>query len=266
MSGRRRAGLAAVALAVLLAWSGTAGAEDHFPRFTAPVVDEAGVVPDDVERRVGAALLDYQRRSTNQVAVAVVRTTGDAALEDYSIDLARDWGIGERDKDNGVLLLIAYRDRKLRIEVGSGLEGTLTDIESGRIIRQRIAPLMRDGKVGEAVIQGTDAIRKDLGDPEVGALPPVPQQEPSDDGDGTGSLLFFFLPLFGALAFFGRRGRRGRGFGFGTPIFWGGGWGGGGGGWSGGGGGGGGFGGGGGGGFGGGGGGGFGGGGASGGW
>ena len=109
--------------------------QDGFPDFTAPVVDQARVVPDDVEQRVGAGLQDYQRRSGNQVAVAVVRTTGRRSLEDYSIDLAREWGVGTKDKDNGVLLLIAYDDRKLRIEVGRGLEGTLTDLESGRIIR-----------------------------------------------------------------------------------------------------------------------------------
>lgn len=228
MRGRRRAGLVAAALAVALAWPSRAAADDHFPRFTAPVVDEAGVVPDEVERRLNAALSDYQRRSTNQVAVAVVRTTGDTPLEDYSIDLAREWGVGEKDKDNGVLLLIAFRDRRLRIEVGDELEETLTDIESGRILRERITPLMREGKVGEAIVQGTDAIRKELGDTEVGELPPLPEDEPAGEGGADWPFWLIMLPLFGGLAFAGRRGRRGRGFGFGTPIYWGGGWGGGG--------------------------------------
>lgn len=224
------------------------------PRFTAPVVDEARRVPDDVEHAVSATLDDYQRRSGNQVAVAVVATTGRKSVEDYSIDLARDWGVGTKDDDNGVLLLIAIDDRRLRIEVGSGVEDELTDLEAGRIVRERLLPLLRDGDIGGAVAQGTAAIRAELGDPEAGAA--LPAEEPDDGGGGGASAwgLVPFLLLFAlGVTRFGGRGRRRRWGG--VPIVWGGGWGGGG--WGGGGGGGG---------FGGGGGGGFSGGGASGGW
>ena len=107
-----------------------AGAAERFPAFTAPVVDAVGVVPADVEQRVDAELNDYQARTGNQVAVAVVKTTGSTSIEDYSIDLARSWAVGRKGEDNGVLVLIAYNDHKLRIEVGRGLEGTLTFTES----------------------------------------------------------------------------------------------------------------------------------------
>lgn len=262
MNRGARLGLVAAALAVaVMAGARPGAAQDGLPRFTAPVVDQAGVVPDDTETRVNAALNDYQRRSGNQVAVAVVRTTGKRSLEDYTIDLARAWGVGERGRDNGVLLLIAYDDRRLRIEVGRGLEGELTDLESGDIIDERIRPLLRQGDVGGAVSQGTDAIRQALGDTEVGQLPPVPsQEEPAGDTGASWPFWLFMVPVFGGLALAGRRGRHRGGRGFGGPVFWGGAWGGsgfgggGGSGWSGGGG------------FGGGGGGGFGGGGASGGW
>ena len=252
---RRRPGLVLVGAVLTTLLPTVALAQDDFPDFTAPVVDQARVVPDDVEQRVGAGLQDYQRRSGNQVAVAVVRTTGRRSLEDYSIDLAREWGVGTKDKDNGVLLLIAYDDRKLRIEVGRGLEGTLTDLESGRIIRERLVPLLRRGDVGGAVTRGSDAIRQELGDTQVGRLPPVPagEEAPDEGGGGFPWLFLLAVPVLG-LAFLGRGRRRG----WGGPVFYGGGWGGysgGGGGFSSGGGG-----------FGGGGGGGFGGGGASGGW
>lgn len=243
----------AVLVAVLFAASPARGQED-IPRFTAPVVDAAGVVPDDVERQVGAALEDYRRRSGNQVAVALVRTIGDRSLEDYSIDLAREWGVGTRGDDNGVLLLIVVEDRHVRIEVGRGVEGELTDLESGRIIRERLIPLLRAGDFGGAVRQGTDAIRSALGDEAVGELPPLPEGAEGEEDPGLGNVVFPLL-LFGlaGLSMFGRSRRR---WGGAVPVFWGGGFGGGGGG----------FGGGGGGGFGGGGGGGFGGGGASGSW
>lgn len=224
------------------------------PRFTAPVVDAAGVVPDDVERQVSAGLQDYQRRSSRQVAVALVRTIGDRALEDYAIDLARDWGVGTRGEDDGVLLLIVVEDRHVRIEVGRGVEGELTDLESGRIIRERLIPLLRAGDYGGAVRQGTDAIRSALGDEAVGELPPLPEGAEGGDDPGIGGLLFPLLAAgFFGMSMFGRGRRR---WGGGVPIFIGGGFGGGGGGGFGGGGGG----------FGGGGGGGFGGGGASGSW
>jgi uncharacterized protein len=256
---RRLAG--ALGLLVLLLSGGAArvAAAEKLPAFSSPVVDAAGVVPDDVERRVADGLQGYQARSGNQVAVAVVRTTGKRSLEDYTIDMARAWGVGQKGKDNGVLLLIAYDDRKVRIEVGRGLEGTLTDLQSGRIIRERMVPLLRQGDVGGAVAQGTDAIRADLGDTEVGPLPPVAAQPSGGDGGGGSWWPFLFvIPAFALSGLFGGRRRRYR-RGFGVPIFWGGGLGGG---FGGGGGRGGGFGGG----FGGGGGGGFGGGGASGGW
>ncbi|MCU1344308.1 MAG: hypothetical protein JWL70_574 [Acidimicrobiia bacterium] len=236
-----------------------------YPKFTAPVVDDAGVVPDDVEARVNQELLSYQQRSTNQIAVAVIRTTGDRSLEDYTIDLARQWGVGQSGKDNGVLILVAMDDRQTRIEVGRGVEAQLTDAEAGQIVDQRLRPLLASGDVGGAVEQATQAVRQALGDTEVGTLAPAPP--PADRGSGGSGGLIWFLPLlvpFGLLSLLGRRRRgrggrgRGRGLGMGMPIIFGGGWGGGGfggGGFGGGGGG-----------FGGGGGGGFGGGGASGGW
>ena len=251
--------LAGAGLALLVAAQPAPAEAQDKPRFTAPVVDAARAVPDEVEPRVNAALEDYRRRSGNQVAAAVIRTTGKQSLEDYTIDLARDWGVGTKGEDNGVLLLVALDDREVRIEVGRGVEDELTDLESGRIIDQRIIPLLRNGDVGAAVEQGTGAIRQALGDTAVGELPLVPDAEASDDDQGSGvfDTLFPVLLLgFGIMSFMGRRGRRG--WGGGVPIIWGGGgFGGGGGGWGGGGGGGG---------FGGGGGGGFGGGGASGSW
>ena len=254
----RRGALAAALLAVFFV-AAPAHAKAELPKFTAPVVDAAGLVPDATEQQVDRELIDYQNRSGNQVAVAVVKTTGGRSIEDYSIDLARAWGVGQKGKDNGVLLLIAYDDHKVRIEIGRGVEGTFTDIQAGRIIRDRLIPLLRESDVGSAVSQGTQAIRAALGDAQVAQLPPSPAApvEEQPKGNTPGLLFFLFPAAFIAFSIFGRRRGRRHGWGW-MPIYWGGG------GWGGGGGGG--FGGGGGGGFGGGGGGGFGGGGASGGW
>ncbi|MGD9798701.1 MAG: YgcG family protein [Acidimicrobiia bacterium] len=250
--------LTAAAIGVVVALAGAAGAA--LPEFTGSVVDDAGAVPAPVEQALAADLDDFRARTGRQVAVAVVETTGDDSLEDYSIDLARAWGVGDQGDDDGVLLLLVIGDRQARIEVGRGVEGDLTDSESGRIIRGYIVPHMQAGDVGGALTTATEAIRVELGDDL--AAPPAPVED-DDGGSGVPWGTLVPLGLVGlalSVAAFGtggggprRRGMGRRGMG-GAPIIWGGGFGGGG------------FGGGGGGGFGGGGGGGFGGGGASGGW
>jgi uncharacterized protein len=246
----RRAAVAALALIVVSMAAAPSTAQSRFPKFSAPVVDAAGVLDETTETQLDAELNDYQARTGNQIAVAIVDTTGDDSIEDYTIDVARSWGVGVEGKDNGVLLLLAIDDRKMRIEVGRRLEGDLTDLESGRIIRDVLRPRLQDGDYGAAVRDGVQAIRYALGD--AGVTPPstVPSEgeEPSD-GFPWLVLLIGGVSLMSGLVARGTRRR----WGMGGPIIWGGGWGAGG------------FGGGGGG-FGGGGGGGFGGGGASGGW
>lgn len=221
----RRLGVLVTLVVMLLGTAGPAQAAESLPSFTQPVVDAAGAIPAATEQQVGAELADYQKRSGNQIAVALIKTTGNKSIEDYSIDLARSWGVGRKDTDSGILLVIAVDDRKLRIEVGRGMEGKLTDSQSGRIIRERLVPLLQTGDLSAAVIQGTQAIRADLGDTLVGQLPPPIGAKKGGGGSG---LWFAIIPLlaFGAMALVGR-GRRGGGNGrggggIGEAILWGG--------------------------------------------
>ena len=195
-----------------------AGAQEQL-EFTAPVVDDAGVVPDAIEDEVSADLLAYEQRSGRQIAVAVVETTGDRSLEDYAIDLARDWGVGTEGEDDGVLVLIAYDDRRLRIEVGRGLEGELTDLEAGRIIRDHLRPRLQANDPGGAVRAGTQAIRAALGD-DAATVPPTTRPPERDGRQGSPWPLLLFGLI--ALASFGGFGRRRRGFGWGVPLIFGG--------------------------------------------
>ena len=219
----RRLLRSATVAVVLMAIAIPVGAAATFPPFSQPVVDSAGIVPDAIERQVDAELLDYQSRSGNQIAVAVVKTTGNQSIENYAIDLARSWGVGQKDEDNGILLVIANSDRKVRIEVGRGLEGDLTDLQSGRIISERLLPLLKRGDVGGAVLQGTHAIRKELGDTQVAALPPA-LAPGKGSGRGIGGWPYIgFLIGFGALAVVGSRRRGGPGGrgGLGNAMVWG---------------------------------------------
>jgi uncharacterized protein len=206
-----------LALSISSAQVRPATAAEDFPEFTNYVVDAADVVPDDAEQQIDAELKAYEERTGNQIAVAVVETTGDESLEDYTIDLAKEWGVGSAEEDNGVLLLIAYEDRMMRIEVGEGIEGELTDLESGRIIRDRITPLMREGDVGEAILVGTREIRSAVGDTE-----DLPAPEPVEDtrnAPHVPGFVWFLGPLF-FFSFVGRMFSRRR---TPSPVFWGGG-------------------------------------------
>lgn len=138
--------------------SGCSSNTVSFPEFSAPVVDVVGAVDDNVETSLSAELEQFRTTSGPQIAVAVIGTTGEASIEDYSIDLARTWAIGDEQEDDGVLILIALDDRELRIEVGSGVEGDLTDVAAGRIIDEIMLPLLRVDDVNGAVTQGARAV------------------------------------------------------------------------------------------------------------
>ena len=159
----RRSAFGAAAIVVGLGFVAAAcGPSDGLPKFTAPVVDDAGVIDDAVERNLNAKLEQFRTAVGPQVAVLVVGSTGNQTIEDYGIDVAREWGIGDEQRDDGVLLLIAIDDRKLRIETGSGIEGDLTDVEAGRIIDSVVVPELRNDNPTAAVVAGAEALTTEL--------------------------------------------------------------------------------------------------------
>nr|AIA14161.1 Repair protein [uncultured bacterium]AIA14199.1 Repair protein [uncultured bacterium] len=123
-----------------------------------PVVDQTNTLSDEQKQSLAAKIAAERKATGNQVGILMIKSLDGEALEDYSIKVARGWGIGQKDRDSGVLLLVAKDDRKLRIEVGYGLEGALTDAQSGRIIRDRITPQFRQGNYYQGVDSGVDGI------------------------------------------------------------------------------------------------------------
>ena len=101
------------------------------------VRDDAGVLNGDQETDLNEKLKEYDKETGNQIAVLLIRTTGDESIEKYSYRIATAWGVGQKGKDNGILITIATEDRKDRIEVGKGLESEVTDSRAGRILRTR---------------------------------------------------------------------------------------------------------------------------------
>jgi uncharacterized protein len=120
--------------------------------------DYAGALSPADRDRLEQALTSREATSRNQVVVAIFRSLEGESLEDYSIRLAQAWRIGQKGLDNGVIFLIFLDDRKTRIEVGYGLEGSLTDAVSSSILRDVVAPRFRSGQLADGIAAGLDAI------------------------------------------------------------------------------------------------------------
>lgn len=133
-----------------------------FPALTGRVVDEAQVLPPDAESDLSAKLADLETTTGRQLVVATVPSLQGYPIEDYGYQLGRTWGIGEKDKNTGVILLVAPNERKVRIEVGYGLEPVLTDALSSVIIQSVILPKFRDGDLPGGIVAGTDALVEQL--------------------------------------------------------------------------------------------------------
>ena len=198
------------AAAVAQTWeSGTDGLAP-IPPLAARVTDLTGTLTADEKRTLEAKLADWEARTGNQLAVLVVPSTQPEPIETYSIRVAEQWKIGRKGNDNGVLFTVAKNDRKLRLEVGYGLEGVLTDVTASRIIRETVAPLFREGKFTAGIDAGVDRI---IGVVAEGKPLPPPKAAragaPSFGGFDFGTLLlilFIVVPLIGAVlrSIFGR--------------------------------------------------------------
>ncbi|MFG1464785.1 TPM domain-containing protein [Xanthobacter sp. DSM 24535] len=147
--------------------AGTAWAELTFPPLTGRVVDAAGILDAATVQDLDAKLAAQEAKVTDQFVVATVPSLQGTEIEDYANRLFRFWKIGQARKNNGVLLLVAPAERKVRIEVGYGLEGILTDAVASTIIRTAIVPPFRAGNMPAGIVAGADAILEILNlDPE----------------------------------------------------------------------------------------------------
>jgi len=122
------------------------------------VTDRTGTLTRDQILRLEQKLAAFERETTNQIAVLLIPSLEGDSLEDFSIRLAEKWKIGQQGRNNGVILLIVKNDRKLRIEVGYGLEGALPDALAGTIMRNEISPRFREGQFYQGIDAGVNAV------------------------------------------------------------------------------------------------------------
>lgn len=179
----------------LLAFALVAQAAPDFPELTGRVVDNAELLDPATQSQLTDMLAAHEEATSEQVVVVTLPDLQGEAIEDYGYQLGRHWGIGQEGEDNGALLIVAVDERAVRIEVGYGLEGRLTDAQSSMIINQIITPAFREGDFAGGITRGAEAMVKVLGgDPMAEA---APQQQPDRQASRhIGGAGFWFFALF----------------------------------------------------------------------
>jgi Beta-propeller domains of methanol dehydrogenase type len=170
------------------------------------VHDEAQILQPNTVRALENFIAQQTDSTSNQIGIYIIKSLEGEIVEDYAVRVLKEWGLGQKDKNNGVLLLIALEDREVRIEVGYGLEGALTDLTASRIIRNEIAPRFRQGNYDDGVMAAVYAINQAI------------KGEYTNDGsakrapEGSGrSPLFTLLIIVLIIVFLSRRGGGGGG-------------------------------------------------------
>jgi uncharacterized protein len=196
-----------VAMAVLAA--------PKFPELTGRVVDGAGLLSGTARAALDEKLAAHEAQTTNQVVVVTLTSLQGYDIADFGYQLGRHWQIGQKDRNNGVLLIVAPQERKVRIEVGYGLEGSLTDVLSHDIIQSRILPHFRQGNYEAGIVAGVDAILKAI----EGTYEPAPAR--SDSKRRTGVIVVLVMIFLFVMLVLGTVGAGARHYG-GRRSHWGG--------------------------------------------
>ena len=169
-------------------------ADPPVPPLTGRVVDLAHLLDQGASERITAELASFERQKGIQLVVVTLPDLQGYTIEDWGLALGRGWQLGQKGKDNGAILLVAPKDRALRIEVGYGLEGDLPDATANDIIRRVIIPYFRGGQMAEGIEAGVQAIITDLGGKvEGGAAVAPPESQSSGDGLPFAGVFFIFL-------------------------------------------------------------------------
>jgi uncharacterized protein len=190
-------GLTLWAMLLSLVWSRLALADAEIPTLYGHVMDTAHVLSDADIRSVDRRLDNFRQQTGYAIVVFVIGSLDGESVDDVAYKAFNKWRVGEKGKDNGVLLVIAPAERKIRIETGKGVGGALTDLQSNDIIRQVIAPPLRQNRFREAIEKGCDAIAQvlveDLGDAGPGRRRARETSEPMPVAQ---VLFFLFLMIF----------------------------------------------------------------------
>ena len=192
-----RLGLGAVLFLLAFLAPGAEGDPIAVPKLTAHVVDLTGTLTADEQSRIDARLREFEAKRGSQVVVLLVPSIGHEVIEDFSTRVTDAWQLGRKGVDDGVLVVIAKQERKIRVHTGRGVQGTLTDILAKRIVADIVSPKFRTGDFAGGIEAGVDAIMKAI----EGENLPLPQAKPKGKVDTVSSygdflwLAFFMVPI-----------------------------------------------------------------------
>ena len=159
------------------------------------VTDQASILSADEERSLEIELQNYRGETSNEIAVLIINTLGGEAIADVAVEIGREWGVGSKDNDNGIILLIAIEDRKLFIATGYGLEGAVPDLAAKQIIDREITPEFKSGDYYGGITAGIAALKAQIGG----------EYEVSDTSMSVGVItkeLWIIFSIFGFFFFF----------------------------------------------------------------
>lgn len=202
-------------MAMALSLAGTMARAEIPARPKGPVLDAASVIPDAEEAALDAKLRTYTQSTGRALLVVTVPSLDGEDVATYANNLGHTWGLGGKESDQGLILLVAPTERKVRIEVGYGLEGYLPDVLAGRIIREQITPKFKAGDLPGGINAGIDAIITQLNrDPAdakavAEAAAAAQAQRSSNSDGGIGSAILWVIFMIVLISIFSRRGRRG---------------------------------------------------------
>ncbi len=189
MNWIRRVQLPAVALTLLVLSAPVQAVE--VPPLAGRINDLAGVLSTETESRIELSLAGLEQSDSTQVAVLTMKSIEGVPIEEFGIKVAEKWKVGRKGLDNGVILIVALEERTVRIEVGRGLEGKLTDLMAGRIIRNEIVPRFREGDFDGGILAGVNAIVATVKGEYV-----APEEAKPEHRSRSGSPVFMLLVAF----------------------------------------------------------------------
>lgn len=194
----RLIGIAALPIAALATLLAMPAQAQTFPELTGRVVDGANIIPDDVEARLAQKLDGLEKQSQRQLVVVTLPDLQGYEISDYGYQLGRHWGLGDKERNDGALLIVAPKERKVRIEVGYGLEPILTDGLSSLIVQNQIVPAFKAGDMPAGIEAGADAIIKQLSLPpeEAAKVAQQAQVQPKAEKANPLAVIFFIFMFF----------------------------------------------------------------------
>ncbi|MGZ8406688.1 MAG: TPM domain-containing protein [Caulobacteraceae bacterium] len=202
--------LASVCALIVLTAAIPAVAALTFPPLTGRVVDNANMLSPQTEQDLSARLEALETKTGRQAVVATVPSLQGQEIEDYGYQLGRAWGIGSKARNDGLVFIVAPNERKVRIEVGYGLEGVMTDALSSVILQERVLPKFRSGDMEGGVVAGTDAIVQQLslddGEARTVAAQAAQAKASTGKNPGIGAIVVFLVIFLLFSSLFRRRG------------------------------------------------------------